>query len=85
MTLSTISPKNQTTLSARHLKSLRLRPGTRLKQWVENGRIILEPVEDVFTAFGALKAKRPFVSIEVETAAMEKAVSDQVMHRKRKS
>ncbi len=84
MTLSTISPKNQTTLSAQHLKSLRLRPGARLRQWVEDGRIILEPIEDVSTAFGALKSKRPFVSIKAETSAMEKAVVDEVAGRKRR-
>ena len=84
MTLSTISPKNQTTLSARHLKSLRLRPGMRLKQWVEDGKIILEPIEDVSTAFGALKPKRPFVSEEEETAAMEKAVAEEVAGKGRR-
>jgi hypothetical protein len=78
MTLSTISPKNQTTLSARHLKSLRLRPGMRLKQWVEQDKIILEPIEDVSTAFGAFKPKRKYVSIQAETAAMERSVAQQV-------
>lgn len=75
MTFSTISPKNQTTLNVRFLKSLGLHPGMRLKQWVEDGRIILEPVEDVSSAFGALTPRRKFVSIEEETAAMERAVA----------
>lgn len=77
MTFSTISPKNQTTLNARILKSLDLHPGMRLKQWVEDGRIILEPIEDISTAFGSLKPRRKFVSIEEETAAMERAVAEQ--------
>lgn len=77
MTFSIISPKNQTTLNARFLKSLGLHSGMRLKQWVENGKIILEPVGDVATAFGALKPKRRFSSIKEETVAMEQAVAQQ--------
>ena len=81
MTFSIISPKNQTTLNAGLLRSLGLHSGMRLKQWVENDRIILEPVEDVATAFGALKPKRKFSSIEEETAAMERAVAAQDIKR----
>lgn len=77
MTLSTLSPKNQTTLSVDLVRQLELRPGMRLKQWVENGKIILEPVQDVSTAFGALKSKKKFVSIEEETRGMEKAIGTQ--------
>jgi len=56
----------------------------RLKQSVENGKIILQPVPDVSTAFGALKPKRKFVSIEEETKGMEKAVGKQVASKGRK-
>jgi bifunctional DNA-binding transcriptional regulator/antitoxin component of YhaV-PrlF toxin-antitoxin module len=82
MIISTLSSKHQTTLNAKYVKSLGLHPGTRLKQWVENGRIILEPVGDIFSACGALKTNQKFTSIEEETAAMEKAVAEEVMARR---
>jgi len=84
MTISTLSPKNQTTLSVEFVRQLNLRAGMRLKQSVENGKIILQPVPDVSTAFGALKPKRKFVSIEEETKGMEKAVGKQVASKGRK-
>jgi hypothetical protein len=74
MTISTLSPKNQTTLSIEFVRELKLKAGTRLKQTTKDGKIILEPIPDVMTAFGALKSRRKFVSIEEETAGMEKAV-----------
>jgi len=74
MTISTLSSKNQTTLSAEFVKQLKLAPGTRLKQWVEGNRVILEPIGDVSSAFGSLKPKRKFRSIAVETEAMESAI-----------
>ena len=78
MTISTLSPKNQTTLSVEFVRQLNLRAGTRLKQSVKNGKIILQPVPDVTTAFGALKPRRKFVSIKEETKGMEKAIGKQV-------
>jgi antitoxin component of MazEF toxin-antitoxin module len=78
MTISTLSPKNQTTLSVEFVRQLNLRAGTRLKQSVKNGKIILQPVPDVSTAFGALKPRRKFVSIKEETKGMEKAIGKQV-------
>ena len=78
MTLSTLSPKNQTTLSAEFVRRLALHPGMRLKQSLKDGKIILEPVPDVSTAFGALKPKRKFVSIEEEASGMEKAIGKQL-------
>jgi len=78
MTISTLSPKNQTTLSVEFVRQLNLHAGTKLRQSVENGKIILQPVPDVSTAFGALKPKRKFVSIEEETKGMEKAVGKQL-------
>jgi bifunctional DNA-binding transcriptional regulator/antitoxin component of YhaV-PrlF toxin-antitoxin module len=74
MTISTLSPKNQTTLSIEFVRRLKLKPGTRLQQSIKDGKIILEPMPDVMTAYGALKSKRKFVSIEEETSGMEKAV-----------
>ena len=60
------------------VRQLKLRAGTRFKQTVENGKIILQPVPEVSTAFGALKAKRKFTSIEEETREMENAVGREV-------
>ena len=77
LTISTLSPKNQTTLSIEFVRRLKLRAGMRLKQSIENGRIVLQPVPDVSTAFGALKPKRKFVSIEEETEAAEKAIASE--------
>lgn len=78
MTISTLSQKNQTTLSVEFVRQLNLRAGTRLKQSVKDGKIILQPVPDVSTAFGALKPKRKFVSIGEETKGMEKAIGKQL-------
>jgi len=83
MTISTLSPKNQTTVSVAFVRQLKLRAGTRFKQTVKNGKIILQPVPDVSTAFGALKPKRKFVSIEEETRGMEKAVGRQMGTKRR--
>ena len=77
MTISTLSTKNQTTLSVEFVRRLKLRAGMRLKQSIENGKIVLQPVPDVSTAFGALKPKRKFVSIEEETEAAEKAIASE--------
>jgi len=82
MPISTLSSKNQTTLSAEFVKLLKLNPGMRLKQWVEGNRIILEPLEDVSTAFGALKPRRKFHSIKEETEGMEAAVGREVTRSK---
>ena len=85
MTISTLSQKNQTTLSVEFVRQLNLHAGTRLKQSVKNGMIILQPVPDVSTAFGALKPKRKFVSIEAETKGMEKAVGKQIGSKRTRS
>ena len=77
MTISTLSPKNQTTLSMEFVRRLKLRAGMRLKQTIKDGKIILQPVPDVSTAFGALKPKRKFISIEEETEAAEKAIASE--------
>ena len=84
MTISTLSQKNQTTLSVEFVRQLNLRAGMRLKQSVEGGKIILQPVPDISTAFGALKPKRKFVSIEEETKGMEKAVGNQLGSKRTK-
>jgi hypothetical protein len=75
MKISTLSSKNQTTLSADFVKQLGLAPGMRLKQWVEGNRIVIEPVGDVATAFGSLKPRRKFRSIAEEEEAIEDAIA----------
>ena len=85
MTISTLSSKNQTTLSAEIVKSLKLVPGMRLRQSVEGKRIIIEPLEDVATAFGALKPKRKFRSIAEETEGMETGVGEEVAEGEREA
>lgn len=78
MTTSTLSPKNQTTLNVDFVRKLNLRAGAKFRQTLKDGRIILEPIPDVMTAFGALKSKRKFGSIQKETEEMEKAVGKAV-------
>ncbi len=85
MKISTLSPKNQTTLSIEFVRKLNLSAGTRFSQRIENGKIVLQPIPDVSTAFGALKPKRKFVSIEEETEGMENGVAREVVARGRKS
>ena len=77
MTTSTLSAKNQTTLNVDFVRKLNLRAGTRFKQSLENGKIILQPIPSVSSAFGSLRPKRKFVSINAETAGMENAVGRQ--------
>lgn len=80
MWVSTLSAKNQTTVNADLVKLLGLRPGTRLRQWVEANHIVLAPVEDIATAYGAFDANgRAMVSFEEERKAMQKAVGEQVI------
>jgi hypothetical protein len=83
MTTSTLSPKNQTTLSVEFVRKLKLRAGAKFKQTVENGKIILQPIPGPASAFGSLKPRRKFVSVEAETTGMEKAVGRQVALRPR--
>jgi hypothetical protein len=84
MKISTLSSKNQTTLNADFVKRLNLLPGMRLKQSVEGNRLVIEPLADVSTAFGALKPKRKFRSIAEETEGMESAIGKETGERRRK-
>jgi virulence-associated protein VagC len=84
MKISTLSSKNQTTLNATFVKKLKLLPGMRLKQSVEGNRIVLEPLADASTAFGALKPGRKFHSVAEETEGMEAAVAKENAARGRK-
>lgn len=78
MIFTTLSPKNQTTLSMEFVKALGLAPGTRLKQSLEGNRIVIEPIAGVMTAFGALAADGPVFTIKEETEGMEAAVAREV-------
>jgi hypothetical protein len=78
MTISTLSPKNQTTLGIDLIRQLNLPAGSRFRHWIEDGKIVLEPIPDADSAYGSLKPKRPFVSIEDETAGMERAVGQEI-------
>lgn len=80
MWVSTLSSKNQTTVNADLVRLLGLRPGTRLQQWVEADRIVLVPLADISTAYGAFDGKRKVVErFEEERAIMQKAVGQQVV------
>ena len=78
MTISTLSTKNQTTLSIDLVRQLKLHAGIRFRQWVEHGRIVLEPLGDADSAYGSLKSKRKPTSIEEETAGMESAIGQEI-------
>ena len=80
MTISTLSSKNQTTLSVEFVKLLKLFPGMRLKQWVEGNRIILEPVDDISTAYGALHTNIKFTYIKEEPEAAERGMAEDAMN-----
>jgi len=84
MTTSTLSPKNQTTLSVEFVRKLNLPPGTKFKQTMEGGKIILHPLPGVASAFGALKTRRKFISIEAETKGMEKALSRRIAAKRKR-
>jgi hypothetical protein len=75
MTTSTLSPKNQTTLNVDFIRRLKLRAGSKFKQTLEEGRIVLQPISDSSSAFGSLRPGRKFVSIGAETQGMERAVA----------
>ena len=74
MVISTLTGKNQTTLGMEFVKLLGLEPGTRLKQSLEGNRIIIEPLQDMMSAFGSLADSEPGTSIKEETAGMEAAI-----------
>jgi hypothetical protein len=79
MVISTLSAKNQTTLAIELVRSLNLAPGARFKQWVEGNRIVLEPIDDIMTAYGSLKSSAPSASIADETEAAEISIAKDAM------
>jgi hypothetical protein len=85
MTTSTLSRKNQTTINVDFVRKLNLQAGTRFRQSLEKGRIVLQPLSPLSSAFGSLKPRRRFVSIRAETQGMEKAVGRPAGSRTRRS
>ncbi len=81
MTTSTLSPKNQTTLNVNFIRQLKLRAGTKFKQTLEGGRIILQPLSGADSAFGSLRPGRKFISTAAETKGMERAVGRKIGSR----
>ena len=85
MTTSTLSRKNQTTINVNFIRKLNLPAGTRFRQSLEKGRIVLQPISPVSSAFGSLKPRRKIVSIQAETEGMENAVGRPAGSRARRS
>jgi bifunctional DNA-binding transcriptional regulator/antitoxin component of YhaV-PrlF toxin-antitoxin module len=81
MFFTVVSPKYQTTLGEETRRLLGIKPGTRIKGSVEDGKIILEPMADVMSAFGVFKAyaKNPLPTIQEETAAAERGMAEDAM------
>jgi hypothetical protein len=79
MIITTLSGKNQTTLGMAFVKSLGLEPGAKLKQSLEGNRIIIEPIGDIMSAFGALKSPLKMGTIAEETEAAELAMAEDAM------
>lgn len=75
MVVTTMSGKNQTTIAKEFVDFFGLRPGTKLMQSREGNRLIIEPVGDVMTAFGAFKPTPEMKSLSIgeEKAAAERA------------
>lgn len=81
MQFTVVSSKYQTTLGSEVRSALGIRPGMRMKQTVEDGRIVLEPIGDVMTAYGVFKnyAKSPPATIAEETEAAERSMAEDSM------
>lgn len=82
MVVTTMSGKNQTTIAKEFVDFFGLRPGTKLMQSREGNRLIIEPVGDVMTAFGAFKPSSELkdISIEEEKAAAARAEVEGAMN-----
>ena len=81
MVVTTMSGKNQTTIAKEFVDFFGLRPGAKLMQSREGDRLIIEPVGDVMTAFGAFKPAPDMrdMSIEDEEAAAEQVIVEGAM------
>jgi bifunctional DNA-binding transcriptional regulator/antitoxin component of YhaV-PrlF toxin-antitoxin module len=79
MIVTTMSGKNQTTIGKELVDYFGLKAGAKLRQFRDEHRIIIEPVGDIMSAFGALKTDVPMASIQQETEAAERAMADDAM------
>jgi len=75
MTQTKISKAFQTTISAEAIRALGLRPGHRVNQIVEGGRLILELVEDADALAGSLGKGRRGHSVDEMNAAGTKGIA----------
>jgi len=75
MTQTKISKAYQTTISAEAIRRLGLRPGQRVNQIVEGGRLIFEPVEDVAALAGSLGKARIASSTATIKGAARKGIA----------
>jgi len=64
MTQTKISKAFQTTISAEAIRMLGFRPGRRVNQIVEGGRLVLELVEDADALAGSLGKGKRVCSVE---------------------
>jgi bifunctional DNA-binding transcriptional regulator/antitoxin component of YhaV-PrlF toxin-antitoxin module len=70
MTQTKISKAYQTTFSAEAIRALGLRPGQRINQIVEGGRLVMEPVADAISLAGSLgTGKQRHTTAAIKAAA----------------
>lgn len=77
MVVTTLSKKHQMTVPMEIVKMLGLVAGMRFNQWVEGGRIIIEPVPDIMESYGVFKksADMPQLSMREEKEAIELGIA----------
>jgi len=83
MMITTLSPKGQTTLPAEVLRAWGLKPGARLHHRFEGRSLVIDPIDDVMTAFGSLKSAIPKKSIKEETEDAETAMAEDAINSTR--
>lgn len=81
MFFTIVSPKYQMTLGMEIRKALGIKPGMRIKQTVEEGRVISEPVRDIMESYGVFRSYAPngAASIQEETDAAERGMAEDAM------
>lgn len=80
MIVTTLSGKNQMTVGKEIIKSLGVKRGTRFYQWVENGRLIAEPIGDLMSLSGSVKTNVPFTSFAAESEGAELSIAEEAMN-----
>jgi bifunctional DNA-binding transcriptional regulator/antitoxin component of YhaV-PrlF toxin-antitoxin module len=81
MFFTIVSPKYQMTLGMEIRKALGILPGTRLKQSVADGKVIMEPVRDIMESYGVFKNFAPAIlaTNQEETEAAERGMAEDAM------